>query len=128
MFYDNYRLNKKNYTLANVDFNHIRIERMLYMAENKLGFFFKDLIVDGHDWPGAINVAHYEELKTAYETARNYDIDLEDEIRHIDGYVILDDEDSVVALLNAYLSVGAGQEVRLHDVSPNKVVRFDLSH
>lgn len=128
MFYDNYRLNKKNYTLANMDFNHIRIERMLHMAENKLGFFFKDLIVDGHDWPGAINVAHYEKLKTAYETARNYDIDLEDEIRHIDGYVILKDEDSIVALLNAYLSVGAGQEVRLHDVSPNKVIRFDLSH
>lgn len=128
MFYDNFRLNKKNYTLANVDFNHIRIERMLDMAEKKLGFPFKELVVDGHDWPGAIHVANYEKLKAAYETARNYDIDLEDEVRHIDGYVILDDEDSIVAFLNAYLSVGGGLEVRLHDVSPNKVIRFDLSH
>lgn len=128
MFYDNYRLNNKNYTLANIDFNHIRIERMLHMAEKRLGFFFKDLVVEGHDWPGAIHVANYEKLKAAYETARTYDIDLEDELRHIDGYVILKDEDSIVALLNAYLSVGAGQEVRLHDVSPNKVIRFDLSH
>lgn len=128
MFYDNFRLNKKNYTLANLDFNHIRIERMLEMAEKKLGFPFKELIVDGHDWPGAIHVANYEKLKAAYETARDYDIELEDELRYIDGYVILDDEDSIVYLLNAYLSVGAGQEVNLHDVSPNKVIRFDLSN
>lgn len=128
MFYDNYRLNNKSYTLANMDFNHIRIERMLHMAEKRLRFFFKDLVVEGHDWPGAIHVANYEKLKAAYETARTYDIDLEDELQHIDGYVILKDEDSIVALLNAYLSVGAGQEVRLHDVSPNKVIRFDLSH
>lgn len=128
MFYDNFRLNNRNYTLANMDFNHIRIERMLEVARNKLGFPFKELIVEDHDWPGAIHVTNYEKLKHAYETARDYDIELEDELRHIDGYVILDDEDSIVHFLNAYLSVGAGQEVDLHDVSPHKVVRFDLSH
>lgn len=128
MFYDNFRLNNRNYTLANLDFNHISIERMIEKARAKLGFPFRDLIVEGHDWPGAINVSYYERLKAAYETARNYDIDLEDKVRHIDGYVILDDEDSIVAFLNAYLSVGAGWEVCLHDVSPHKVIRFDLSH
>ena len=33
MFYDNFRLNNRNYTLANVDFNHIRIERMIEMQD-----------------------------------------------------------------------------------------------
>lgn len=128
MFYDNYRLNNKNYTLANMDLNHVSIERILNMAEKKLGFPFKELVVDGHDWPGAIHVANYEKLKAAYQTARDYDIDLEDELTHIDGYVILDDDDSIVSLLSAYLSVGAGYEVCMHNVSPNKVIRFDLSH
>lgn len=128
MFYDNFRLNNRNYTLANLDFNHISLERMIYMAEKRLGFPFKELVVEGHDWPGAIHVGNYEKLKAAYETTRYPELELEDALRHIDGYVILDDEDSIVTLLNAYLSVGAGQEVRLHDVSPNKVIRFDLSH
>lgn len=26
MFYDNFRLNNRNYTLANLDFNHIRFD------------------------------------------------------------------------------------------------------
>lgn len=128
MFYDNFRLNNRNYTLANMDFNHISIERMIEAARAKLGFPFRDLIVEGHDWPGAINVSYYERLREAYETARYPELELEDALRHIDGYVILDDEDNIVTLLNAYLSVGAGREVCLHDVSPHKVVRFDLSH
>lgn len=128
MFYDNFRLNNRNYTLANQDYSHVAIERMLETAEKKLKFTFKDLIIEGHDWPGAIDWANYSSLKEAYNAMSYPEMEISEEIRSIDGYNILADEDSIVKFLNAYLSVGAGHEVCLHDVSPNKVVRFDLSH